>query len=193
MLKDFTEEPVIYKIGISYAKEYDKTVENAVLSIADGIPHAKDYSYESKIELMENVKKAQGNLMEVGISIVLILALIGLMNYMNTFVGSIQSRRIELSIMESIGMTDRQKNQMLAIEGMFYAGGAWLITMTAGLGITYCLFQSQNYMGAAFKLPLLPLSAAIILTFLICAGIPVIACRQAEKGKAVVERIKGIE
>lgn len=193
VLKDFVENPVIYKIGISYAKEYDEAAENAVLSIADEIPQAKDYSYESKIELMKNVKKAQGNLMEAGISIVLILALIGLMNYVNTFVGSIQSRQMELSIMESIGMTDRQKTRMLAMEGIFYAVGAWLITMTAGLGITYYLFQSQNYMDAAFKLPLLPLFAAIGLTFLICALVPVIACRQAEKGRAVAERIKGIE
>lgn len=193
VLKDFAENSVIYKIGVSYAKEYDEAAENAVLSIADEIPQAKDYSYESKIELMKNVKKAQGNLMEAGISIVLILALIGLMNYVNTFVGSIQSRQMELSIMESIGMTDRQKTRMLAMEGIFYAGGAWLITMTAGLGITYYLFQSQNYMDAAFKLPLLPLFAAIGLTFLICALVPVIACRQAEKGRAVAERIKGIE
>ncbi len=193
VLKDFVEDPVIYKIGFSYAKEYDAETEHAVLSIADEIPQAKDYSYESKIKLMENVKKAQGNLMEAGISIVLILALIGLMNYTNTFVGSIQSRRMELSIMESIGMTDRQKNRMLAIEGMFYAGGAWLITMTAGLGAAYCLFQSQNYMGVPFQIPILPLLAAIVLSFLICVSVPVLTCRQTEKGQPVVERIKGIE
>lgn len=193
VLKDFVEDPVIYKVGIAYTKEYDEATENAVLSIADEIPQAKDYSYESKIELMQNVKKAQGNLMETGISIVLILALIGLMNYMNTFIGSIQSRQMELSIMESIGMTDRQKNRMLAIEGMFYAGGAWFITMTAGPGAAYYLFQSQNYMGAAFRIPILPLLAATVLTFLICVSVPIITCRQVEKGKAVVERIKGIE
>ncbi len=190
---DFVENPVIYKVGISYAKEYDEDLENAVLSIANEIPQSRDYSYESKIELMKTVKKAQGNLAQVGVSIVLILAFIGLMNYMNTFIGSIQSRQMELSIMESVGMTDKQKNQMLALEGIFYAGGAWLITMTAGLGVTYYLFQSMNYMGSTFQIPVLPLLAAVVLTLLICISVPVVTCRQVEKGKAVVERIKGIE
>lgn len=131
--------------------------------------------------------------METGFCIVLILTFIGLMNYINTFIGNIQSRQRELSVMESVGMTDRQKNQMLSIEGMLYAGGAWFITMTVGLGVDYLLFQSMNYMGASFAIPVQPVLAAAALTFFICIGIPVAACRQAEKGKPVVERIKGIE
>lgn len=59
--------------------------------------------------------------------------------------------------------------------------------------VTYCLFQSQNYMGVPFQIPILPLLAAIVLSFLICVSVPVITCRQTEKGQPVVERIKGIE
>lgn len=193
VVKNFAEDPVIYKIGITYTKAYDMKTEQALLSIADEIPRSKDYSYDSRIELMENVKKAQGGLAEVGFSIVLILTFIGLMNYINTFAGNIQSRQRELSVMESIGMTDRQKNQLLSIEGILYATGAWLITMTAGLGVDYCLFQSMNYMDAPFSIPLLPVLAAAVLTFLLCIAVPVASCRQAQKGRPVVERIKGIE
>ena len=142
---------------------------------------------------MKTVKKAQGNMMEVGICIVLILAFIGLMNYMNTSAGSIQSRRVELSVMESIGMTEKQMRKMLIQEGLLYAGGAWMITLTAGVGITYYLYQSANYMGAEFKIPLLPAAAAAILTFGVCIGIPLVVYRQIERESSVAERIKGVE
>lgn len=192
-VREFTEEPIIFKIGIMYNEEYDEETEGRLLSAVDQIPHARDYSYDSKIELMKTVKKAQGNMMEVGICIVLILAFIGLMNYMNTSAGSIQSRRVELSVMESIGMTEKQMRKMLIQEGLLYAGGAWMITLTAGVGITYYLYQSANYMGAEFKIPLLPAAAAAILTFGVCIGIPLVVYRQIERESSVAERIKGVE
>ena len=117
-VKEFAAKPIIFKIGITYEEEFDEDTEKELLSAVDKISQAKDYSYESKIGLMKTVKKAQGNMMEVGISIVLILGVIGIMNYMNTSAGSIQSRKLELSVMESIGMTEKQMNGMLAERGL---------------------------------------------------------------------------
>ena len=193
VVKEFVSDPVIFRIGIEYTKEFDEETENAVLQAVNEIPRAKDYSYESKIELMKTVKKAQGNMMEVGISIVLILTFIGIMNYVNTSVGNIQNRQKELSIMESIGMTGKQMYRMLIAEGLLYASGAWLVTLTAGLGVTYYLFQSMNYNGAGFKIPILPLLAAAALTLAVCVSVPLITYRQIEKRNSIVERIKGIE
>ena len=105
---------------------------------------------------------------QVGIGIVLILAFIGIMNYMNTFVVNVQSRMTELSVMESIGMTPKQLLGMLVREGILYVGGAWLVTLTVGLGGTYLLYESMNYRGIAFSVPILP--------FLFTVGISVLAC-----------------
>ena len=55
----------------------------AVIKAIQSLSDSRDVSYESKIEEMENVKKAQGNMKGVGIGITLILAFIGLMNYIN--------------------------------------------------------------------------------------------------------------
>ena len=52
------------------------------------------------------------------------------MNYINTFVANVQNRMTEFSIMESIGMTPRQLLLMLIKEGILYAGGAWMVTLT---------------------------------------------------------------
>jgi len=83
--------------------------------------------------------------------------------------------------------------RMLVTEGLLYAAGAWLVTMTAGLGVTYWLYQSMNYNGAEFKIPILPLLAALVLTLAVCMSVPLITWRQMEKNNSIVERIKGIE
>ena len=52
-------------------------------------------------------------MMEVGIGLVVILAIIGVMNYINTSVGNMQNRRKVISIMESVGMTEGQVKKCL--------------------------------------------------------------------------------
>lgn len=129
---------------------------------------------------------------QVGIGIVLILAFIGIMNYMNTFVVNVQNRMTELSIMESIGMTRKQLLGMLVREGVLYAGGAWFVTLTAGMGVTYLLYESMNYHNIAFLVPILPLLFALGISVLVCIMVPVLTWLVLEKNGTVVERIKGV-
>lgn len=192
-LKKFSGETWASKVGIYYEESYDEKTETKLLSLMENDSDAKDFSYDSKIEMMKDVKKAQGNLMEVGIGIIAILAVIGIMNYINSFVSSIQNRQIELSIMESVGMTGKQMKKMLMLEGILYAAGAWGITLTAGLAVTYYLYQSMNYMGVAFAIPIAPILMAAVCVFGICIGVPLMVYRNFERKASVVERMKGFE
>lgn len=189
VVKEFADEPIIYKIGIRYQEEYDAKTEAAILSVLDAGPHGKDYSYESRIEMKREVEKAQGNMMEIGIAIALILALIGIMNYVNTFVGNIRSRRVEIAVLESIGMTGRQVKKMLILEGLLYAGGAWVITGIAGTAVTYKIYQSMNYAGTGFVIPAVPCACAAVISLLICVSVPAAAYRDIER-KGIVDYIK---
>ena len=78
------------------------------------------------------------------------------MNYINTVSGNIQSRQIEFAIMESVGMTDRQVKRMLVREGILFAAASLLLTATAGMAVTYMVYQSMNYIGVPFAVPVLP-------------------------------------
>ena len=138
--------------------------------------------------MMEEVRKAQGSMMQVGIGVALILALIGVMNYINTFIGNIQNRRLEIAILESIGMTGRQVKKMLLLEGFLYAAGAWVITAVAGTAVTYLIYQSMNYMGVDFMVPVLPVLGMLALSLGICISVPAAAYRRIEKG-GIVEYI----
>ena len=193
VVKSFDEEAFILKAGICYKKEYDRGTEKAVLSLLKKDANARDFSWESKIEEADEMRKAQGNMPQIGMGIVLILAFIGIMNYMNTFVVNVQSRMTELSVMESVGMTDRQLLGMLAREGALYAGGAWGLTLTAGMGIVYLIYQTMNYRGVSFLVPVVPLLLAAAISFAVCIAIPVVTWKVLERQGTVVERIKGVE
>ena len=189
-VSSFAKEPIIFKVGIQYEKEFDERAEAAVENILRKSPNASDFSWESKIGQTEIVEKAQGHMAEIGFGIVAILAVIGIMNYINTSVGNIQSRRKEISIMESVGMSEHQVRKMLVWEGIFYTGGVILLTLTAGLGITYAIYQSVNYMGAAFWFPMVSFFIACILLLTICIAVPLLAYKQMEKSGSLVERIR---
>lgn len=193
VVKTFANHPITLKTSIKYHKEYDRDTEQEILALLEKNDNAKDFSWESKIEDADEIEKAQGNMPQLGIGIVLILAFIGIMNYMNTFVVNVQSRMMELSVMESIGMTPKQILGMLVREGVLYAGGAWLVTLTVGMGATYLLYESMNYRGIAFSVSILPLLFAVGISLLVCTMVPVLTWIILEKNGTVVERIKGVE
>ena len=193
VVKAFANDPIILKTSIKYHKEYDRDTEQKIIALLEEHDNAKDFSWESKIEDADEIEKAQGYMPQVGMGIVLILTFIGIMNYMNTFVVNVQSRMTELSVMESIGMTPKQLLEMLLREGVLYAGGAWLVTLTVGMGATYLLYESMNYRGIAFSVPLLPLLFAVGISVLVCTMVPVLTWIALEKNGTVVERIKGVE
>ena len=64
------------------------------------------------------------------ISIVLLLA--GLTNYFNVMVTGIFARRKEFEVMESIGMTRKQKRRLLIAEGMYYCIITGILMLTIG-------------------------------------------------------------
>ncbi len=85
-------------------------------------------------------------------------------------------------------MTGRQVKKMLLLEGFLYAAGAWVITAVAGTAVTYLIYQSMNYMGVDFMVPVLPVLGMLALSLGICISVPAAAYRRIEKG-GIVEYI----
>lgn len=193
VVKNFANESITLKIGVKYTREYDRNTEKEILKLLEENVNAKDFSWDSKIEEADEIKNAQGYMPQIGMGIVLILAFIGIMNYINTCVVNVQNRMTEFSIMESIGMTPRQLLLMLIKEGILYAGGVWMVTLTVGMGVTYVIYQSMNYRKVPFSIPLLAILVAAVVSFLVCIVVPAVTWLILEKNGSLVQRIKGIE
>lgn len=103
----------------------------------------------SKSDLMsEAASYIQGNRMILGsISVVLFLA--GFTNYFNIMVTGFIARKKELSTMESIGMTRKQKRKLIVAEGGYYclftSGLLLTVGMAVLLPIRYYMEQRLSY------------------------------------------------
>lgn len=192
-LKTLTSEPTTLSLNIRYDKMYDEALEKQLVPLLAQSPYSNDLYMESLYENMKTIQESQGNMMEIGTLISLLLLLVGTLNYMNTIAGNIQNRRRTFSVMESVGMSRKQVNRLLVREGFLYAAFSVLITLTAGTAITYICFQSMNYMRIPFKVPILPVVCAFLLILLICAATPLWSYRRLAGRRSVVERMREYE
>ena len=71
-----------------------------------------------------------------------ILALIGVLNFVNVITTSILSRKQEFAMMESIGMTVGQQKWILRLEGLFYAVLTIFISVSLGSAISYAVVRA---------------------------------------------------
>ena len=188
-LKRFDSQPYCVKLGIYYEKSYDASTENSLLKILNGEKYKENTSYDSKLESLKEVQTAQGPMAKVGAGIVVLLALIAVLNYVNTVISNMQNCREEFAILESIGMTERQQYEVLLLEGLFYGIGAILFTATVGLAVTYLIFHFMNYLHTDFFVPILPVIAMVLFSLILCMVIPLIAGRQLLYRGTVVERL----
>ncbi len=66
-----------------------------------------------------SLKKLENMFLLVGGVTSLIIGAIGILNFINAMLTSIISRRREFAMLQSIGMTNKQLNKMLILEGVF--------------------------------------------------------------------------
>ena len=162
-------------------------------SLVEDSPYSNDLHIESQFENMRTIQESQGEMMEIGTIIALLLLLVGVLNYTNTIASSIQNRKLTFSVMESIGMSKKQINQLLIREGVLYALFSVFITLTIGSVITYICFESMNYMEIPFNVPVFPLFSAIILVMLICMITPLLSYKKLAGNRSIVERLRDYE
>lgn len=143
--------------------------------------------YERREEMRDYLVTA--NVLGTGLSVILLL--VGVMNFVNTMVVNVSTRRYELAILESVGMTKRQIKRMLALEGCYYWGVSLSLVATIGTAIfigLYVIF-SQLASYAVFSYPFIPLVLVSGLVLLICFIVPIWAYK-ADIKLSVVERLR---
>ena len=73
-------------------------------------------------------------------AILLMIAVIGFMNLINTMITSIVTRKKELGMLQAIGLSDRQMTRMLSGEGLVFTAGTLAASLTLGNIFGYLIF-----------------------------------------------------
>ncbi len=123
------------------------------------------------------------------------IMMFSILSMMNTLITNIITRRQELAMLESIGMSKGQIRKMLLSESLFLVLVTVGITMTAGTACGYALSHMLNKIGAfymAFCFPvILALAYAGVLIF-VPLVITFVSMHSFSK-EALVERLRGME
>jgi putative ABC transport system permease protein len=127
----------------------------------------------------------------MGGAMAFILALVGVLNFINTIVASVISRRRELAMLQSVGMTGKQMRGTLFLEGMCYTAMTMIFTLTAGVGVSLLIVRviaGQTWFFREY-LTVMPSVYCVIPLFLICAVVPLICYRWLIR-ESLVERLR---
>ncbi|MDD7176623.1 MAG: FtsX-like permease family protein [Lachnospiraceae bacterium] len=187
-----TENPGAMKLAFDVAPDRYDEVEQWVQDYCESVDPNMDY--RSKSTYTEEFKKTQQMFLMVGCSMSAILALIGILNFINAVITSIQTRRREFAVLQSVGMTGKQLRLMLIGEGLCYIGGTALFTLTLGSLLGYVLiYEIANQIWFfTYHFVIAPVLFVLPVLFILAVFIPSVCYWQMNK-QSVVERLREAE
>lgn len=184
----FADQPAMKTI-FNVDKEHQFATENWLKNYTTNTDTALDYL--SKVTLQQTFDGMINMYRLVGGALCAILALIGILNFINSMTTSILSRYREIAMLQSVGMTGRQVKQMLIYEGIGYSIlgllGSLILSVIASLTVVRMMGAELTYFTWHFTL--LPVFLCIIPLILITAIVPLV-CYNKMAQKTVVERLR---
>ena len=170
-------------------EEHQLATENWLKNYTTNTDTALDYL--SKVTLRQTFDGMINMYRLVGGALCAILALIGILNFINSMTTSILSRYREIAMLQSVGMTGRQVKQMLIYEGIGYSilglFGSLILSVIASLTVVRMMGAELTYFTWHFTM--LPVFLCIIPLILITAIVPLV-CYNKMAQKTVVERLR---
>jgi putative ABC transport system permease protein len=150
--------------------------------------------YESKATVRAEFSQYEQMFLLVGGVLCTIIALVGILNFFNSIMTGILSRRREFAVIQSVGMTSRQLRAMLIYEGLFYA----LSSVSAALILSLVLeplagkVLASMYWFYDYHFTIFPVLLTIPVFVVLGVLIPMALYGQAAR-QSVVERLREAE
>ena len=150
-----------------------------------------ELDYLSKVVLSQSFNGMINMYRLVGGVLCAILALIGILNFINSMTTSILSRHKEIAMLQSVGMTGQQVKRMLMYEGIGYSVLGLLCSLILSVigSVTVVRMMGAELSYFTWHFTLLPVILCIIPLVLITAFVPIV-CYNKMAQKTVVERLR---
>ena len=179
--------PMLTTINVD--NDHISSMENFLINYTNQVD--KNMVYQSKATVIAEYEKTQSAYKTVGLALSFVLALIGIMNYINTVITSIHSRRLEFAMSESIGMTRKQTRFMLLVESLFTICLTLTLTLTLGSLLSISMINAmaeESFFIRAYYTALPSLLCAPIL-MIIAVLVTLLSQRHVYK-TSVIERLR---
>ena len=173
-------------LKIDYINAYDKKTEDEIKQLMKG---NKKVSLESKLGRLEEMKKEENRIRLLGNTIASLIAVMAILNFVNMICASLEQRRNEFAIMESIGMTRRQQRKMIVLEAVMYAGISIVISCFAGIPLSVLAFNNFKRYAIRFVMPVVSDLGVFLFILSVCAVVSLVAFSQMRK-MSIVELMK---
>lgn len=180
------------KIFFDIAEEYQTQAEEMLIDYRNNADQSLNFT--SKSTLIEHYQEQTRANTVMGFAISLIIAFVGILNFINAMVTAIVSRQKEFAMIQSIGMTKRQLRRMLVDEGLYYAGSTLLISYILGalsVSVGVRMMVSGDW-TATFHFTLLPLIICTPILIVFAILIPYLCFKNLEK-QSIVERLRATD
>lgn len=176
-------------IWLDCEEKEEEKVEKALKELLAGMDHVELIAYKNSIKEVELGTK----MMQSGVyGMLVILGCIGFLNMANTIITGVITRKRELGVLQAVGMTNRQMNQMLQLEGIFFSAGTILVSLMIGQPLGYILFQyckSYSFYGLnEYHVPVMEITIMILVIVLLQSVLSFLLSRNLRK-ESLVERI----
>lgn len=151
------------------------------------------YDYESKQSKIAEFESFRNMFLTMGGTLAGIIGLVGVLNFINAVLTGILARKRELAMLQSVGMTGKQMNTMLACEGLYYTmlSAALSLALSAGLGPLMGSLCSAFWFFT-YRFTVGPVLAVIPLFLILGILVPLLMYRCVNR-RTVVERLREIE
>ncbi len=181
--------PVVMTYAFNVENSYEQAIDNFLNNYTKNIEPVMDY--DSKLTMLDGFKGMQQMIISVGGILSLIIGLVGILNFINSMLTSLLSRRQEFAIMQSIGMTDKQLRKMVIFEGLYYAFATIVASLVLGIIFSYAVIGGvvSGLWFFSYKFTITPLLMAYPALLVLSVIIPYVAFRSINK-QSVVERLR---
>ena len=168
----------------SHIESMQAFLDEYMASTNPGLPVTSRQTMAEQYQAQTRSSAVMGNAVSV------VIALVGVLNFINSMVTAIVSRRREFAVMQSVGMTKKQLCRMLVNEGLYYAGLTLLFSYLISAFAVGVVVRAMVEGGfTTFRFTLLPLVACTPVLIFFAVLIPYLCFRNLEK-HSIVERLR---
>ena len=166
------------------------SVEQSLNTLISNASHIKMDTYHAQLQSAELAAR----MMKLGCYLFMaVVGLIGFMNMANTMIMNITTKKQEYGVLQAVGMTNKQLNLCLQLQGLIFTVGTICVALIIGLPLGYALFSYAKHMGIfginIYHVPIVPIFIMIFLVGLLQIVLSCVLSSNLKK-ETLVERIR---